>query len=126
MSNGYANEFKQVIINIISNAKDAIKQRIEQKQLVEGEGLITIRYSHESDNIIVQIDDNGGGIPDDIKERIFDPYFTTKGPHKGTGIGLFMSKTIIEKNMEGQLLVENGENGACFTISLKQYKTPST
>lgn len=126
MTNGYSNEFKQVIINIISNAKDAIKQCIEEKNLINGEGLIVIRYSLQDENILIEIEDNGGGIPEKMRERIFDPYFTTKGPDKGTGIGLFMSKTIIEKNMGGQLSVENTKAGACFTISLKQYKTLST
>lgn len=64
------------------------------------------------------IRDNAGGISEEVIERIFDPYFTTKKAGKGTGIGLSLSKTIIEQNMAGRLTVENGESGAVFRIEL--------
>ena len=67
---------------------------------------------------MLTIADNAGGIPEEIMDKIFDPYFTTKGPDKGTGIGLFMSKTIIEKNMNGTLGVRNTEQGAEFRIEV--------
>ena len=65
---------------------------------------------------MVTISDNAGGIPDDIIHKVFDPYFTTKGPKHGTGVGLFMSKAIIEKNMGGRLTVRNTGEGAEFRI----------
>ena len=85
----FENEFKQVILNIINNAKDAIKNN--------GKIEITI-----SDNKIV-IEDTGGGIDESIIHRVFEPYFTTKEQGKGTGIGLYMSKIIIEEHMKGKL-----------------------
>ncbi|HTP65419.1 MAG TPA: ATP-binding protein [Geobacteraceae bacterium] len=68
------------------------------------------------------IADNGGGIPAEIMGRVFDPYFTTKELGKGTGIGLFMSKTIIEKSMGGRLTVRNVDGGAEFRIEVKMIK----
>jgi signal transduction histidine kinase len=67
---------------------------------------------------VVTVADNAGGIAEEIMDRIFDPYFTTKFQDKGTGIGLFMAKAIIEKNMNGSLSVRNTEHGAEFTISV--------
>ena len=111
---GYKNEFKQVVLNIINNAKDAILE----KQI---SGRIVIRVALEGDKVITTIQDNGGGIPEAILEKIFDPYFSTKGDH-GTGVGLDMSKTIIEENMHGAITAENREGGAYFTIVLDRSK----
>ncbi len=110
---GYPNEFKQVILNLTNNAKDAILE----KNIEKGEINIYINnYSIDLKEIVVQ--DNGGGIPDKLMNKIFEPYFTTKDGNKGTGIGLYMSKTIIEENMGGSLFVENKHNGARFTIRI--------
>jgi signal transduction histidine kinase len=111
---GYPNEFKQVILNLTNNAKDAI---IENR--VEG-GKIEIAISDSDDEKykLITIQDNGGGIPKHVISRIFEPYFTTKKGNKGTGIGLYMSKTIIEGNMSGELLVKNENGGAKFYLSL--------
>jgi PAS domain S-box-containing protein len=111
-SRGYANEFKQVLLNIITNAKDQLltKKTVLPKIDIE-------IFQTQSQNIII-IGDNAGGIEVDIVEKIFDPYFTTKAPDKGTGIGLYMSKTIIESHMHGELYVENGKQGAKFTIKI--------
>ena len=62
--------------------------------------------------------DNAGGIREEIIDKIFEPYFTTKGPQQGTGVGLFMSKTIIEKNMGGRLSARNIAGGAEFRIEI--------
>jgi len=109
---GYPNEFAQVILNILMNARDAlVGQNIN-------DALITIRAFTEGKTTVVTIADNAGGIDDEIIDKLFDPYFTTKGSDKGTGIGLFMSKTIIEKNMGGSLTVHNTRNGAEFRIAI--------
>lgn len=73
-----------------------------------------------SDNgrAVTTISDNGGGIADDVLPMIFDPYFSTKQPGKGTGIGLFMSKAIIEQNMNGSLTARNSGGGAEFRIEI--------
>jgi len=110
--NGYPNEYSQALLNIIINARDAL---VEQHA---GDARILIQSFAEGDKTVVTITDNAGGISDDIIDRLFDPYFTTKGPDKGTGIGLFMSMTIIEKNMGGRLTVRNTDNGAEFRIEV--------
>ncbi len=102
---GYKSEFKQVILNIISNAKDALLQIKEDRK-------INIELQGRS----IVIKDNGGGISEDIINRIFEPYFTTKEQGKGTGMGLYMSKVIIENNLGGKLFVHNIKNGVEFNI----------
>ena len=108
---GFENEFLQVIMNLISNAKDAIIQKEQTKQK---DGQIDISLLKNE----VIVTDNGGGIPNDIIERIFEPYYTTKEQGKGTGMGLYMSKMIIEDNMGGKISVANNQDGASFTIDL--------
>ncbi|MBF0537294.1 MAG: PAS domain S-box protein [Nitrospirae bacterium] len=116
-ADGYPNEFKQVILNILNNSRDAITLRRNTDARIQGRIDIQLSNNETRDQFIVSITDNGGGIPEDIMERIFDPYFTTK-ESEGTGIGLYMSKTIIETNMGGQLTVRNIDGGAEFTIAL--------
>ena len=109
---GYSNEFSQVLLNILMNARDALTEReIAQPKIV-------ISVGTEDSRAIVTIYDNAGGIAEEIMDKIFDPYFTTKGPQAGTGVGLFMSKTIIEKNMGGHLTVRNVGGGAEFRIEV--------
>jgi PAS domain S-box-containing protein len=110
---GYANEYSQVLLNILLNCRDAF----EGSQL-ESQRLITITVSMKDGRSVVTVADNAGGIPEAIVDNIFDPYFTTKGPDKGTGIGLYMAKTIIEKNMGGRLTVRNTPEGAEFRIEV--------
>ncbi|MBF0317535.1 MAG: GAF domain-containing protein [Nitrospirae bacterium] len=119
ITNGLPNEFKQVMLNIIGNARDAILQRRERGDMGKEKGLISIEASREADKALLRISDNGGGIDDKVIGRIFEPYFTTKQPDKGTGIGLHMSRIIIEEHMSGYIGVENITNGAMFTIELK-------
>jgi len=109
----FASEFQQVILNIINNAKDVLLE----KEINNGK--IYINISRNKNIGIITIEDNGGGIPNDITSRIFDPYFTTKEQGKGTGLGLYMSKMIIEQNLGGKLEVTNNAHGAIFTISLE-------
>ncbi|MRJ01963.1 MAG: PAS domain S-box protein [Epsilonproteobacteria bacterium] len=108
---GYKNEFSQVIINLISNAKDALKG-------VERKGTIEIDVVVEGEWILIKVIDNGIGIGEDIIDKIFEPYFTTKQDSKGTGLGLYMSKMIIEESMGGRLWVESGHGKTTFFVAL--------
>jgi len=110
--NGYRNEYAQVILNILNNARDALTER-EIK-----DPKVTINIGSEGDKSVVSISDNAGGIPEEIIGKIFEPYFTTKGPQGGTGVGLFMSQNIITKSMGGTLTVRNSANGAEFRIEV--------
>ena len=115
------NEYIQVLINLINNAKDAIIENTKENRLIK------IELSSESNNCILKVIDNAGGIPENILDRIFEPYFTTKHKSIGTGIGLYMSKTIIEDHMFGSIEAKNIEftddeqtyKGAEFTIKIK-------
>ena len=117
---GYPNEFIQVLVNIFANSKDAIKSLVKKNKLAEGDGSISIHLYTKNENIILTIEDNGGGIPEEILDRIFEPYFTTKEQGEGTGIGLYMSKMICENNMNSKISVSNSKNGAIFKIKLKR------
>ncbi|MBV6341919.1 sensor histidine kinase [Candidatus Magnetobacterium casense] len=113
---GYPNEFKQVVLNLINNSRDAIISRADQ---TPQEGRIDISIDTEKERlIVVSIRDNGGGIPPELLDRIFEPYFTTKSSDKGTGIGLYISKTIIENSMGWRLAASNLEGGAEFRIEI--------
>jgi len=105
---GYKSEFQQVILNIISNAKDAILE----KGIQHGEIVIVIEGRK------ISIEDNGGGVDEANVGRIFEPYFTTKEQGKGTGMGLYIAKTIIERNMDGKISFENNVHGAKFIIEM--------
>ncbi len=117
---GYPNEMMQVIINIMNNAKDVFEEKHIARQYIK----ITIDKS--TSHLIVKFFDNAGGIDKSIIGNIFDPYFTTKHKAQGTGIGLYMSKEIIQKHMQGSLSVSNKgfyikneeQFGACFSIAL--------
>ena len=88
---GFENDLKHVIMNLINNARDAFEER------KINDGLIFIRVYHEKDELIIAVRDNAGGIPKPILKNIFEPYFTTKHKTKGTGLGLYMSKSMIER-----------------------------
>ncbi|WP_168205984.1 PAS domain S-box protein [Geobacter sp. FeAm09] len=109
---GFPNEYSQVVLNILLNARDAFAERD-----VDDARVVIRSFSREGVSVVT-IRDNAGGIPAHIMEKMFEPYFTTKGPDKGTGIGLFMAKTIIEKNMNGRLSVRNTGVGAEFMIEV--------
>jgi len=108
------NELKQVVLNLIKNAEDIlIEKQIENPY-------IKIQTYTKDNEYVLSVSDNGGGIPSDIIDKVFDPYFSTKTKKDGTGLGLYMSKTIIEEHCEGELSVQNNEDGAVFTVILKK------
>jgi len=109
---GFPNEYSQVLLNILMNARDVLMER------KTSEPKVVVSTAMDGGRSVVYITDNAGGIPEAIIDKIFDPYFTTKGPERGTGVGLFMSKGIIEKNMGGRLTVRNTGYGAEFRIEV--------
>nr|WP_321268297.1 PAS domain-containing protein [uncultured Sulfurimonas sp.] len=113
----FRNEFTQVFLNTLVNALDAFTTKGINKPLIK------IETSENEKEIKVTVSDNGNGIPQEVLPKIFEPYFTTKNEHNGTGLGLYMSKTIVEEHMRGTLLAKNiKDSGACFEIILyKKY-----
>ena len=109
--NSYENEIKQVILNILNNAKDAL---IEKEC---ASPCIMIRTYEEATFVVMEIENNGAIIEASHLKQIFDPYFSTKSKN-GTGLGLYMSKTIIEEHCKGKLTVRNCPDGVLFTIKL--------
>jgi len=124
--NNYDNELQQSIINIFNNAKDALKENISNAE----DRIIFIESHKENDKAIITIKDTANGIPKDIMEKVFEPYFTTKHQSQGTGLGLYMTQQIIVDSMKGNLNVKNVTfeynnktyNGAQFSIILDLYK----
>ncbi len=108
----YARELKQVFINILNNAKESL---IETKQ---EDRKITNKIYEIEENIIVEICDNGSGFNQEIMNKIFEPYFSTKNEKNGTGLGLYMSKIIIEEHLKGKLSARNSADGAVMSIQL--------
>jgi signal transduction histidine kinase len=108
---GYLNEYNQVLLNLLNNAKDILVERSTVQPVIH------ITVLRNGDNAVVKIRDNAGGIPDEIIGRIFDPYFTTKEKDKGSGVGLYMSKIIIQEHFGGSLTAANEDGGAEFTVS---------
>lgn len=119
---GFPNEYKQVLLNLVQNARDAIEERFGEKT----NGVIEVGVEELDSSVIIYVMDNGPGIPDDVAERVFEPYFTTKEEGKGTGVGLYMSKIIIEQNMKGRLYFEKLEDGTKFIIEIRKFKGPAT
>ena len=111
--NIYANELKQVLLNLIKNAEDVL---VENK-IIGPE--ITVRTFEEDGYAVLSIEDNGGGIDNTIIDKIFDPYFSTKLDKEGTGLGLYMSKIIVQEHCTGTLSVKNSRNGAIFRIEMR-------
>lgn len=109
----FRKEFVQVLLNILNNAKDAFNGKgIENKKVL-------IRTNKIGDNFVISISDNAGGIDLAYKDTLFDPYVSSKDPDKGTGIGLYMVKTLVEKHFNGTVKAFNDNDGAVFQITLK-------
>ena len=113
--NTYPNEVKQVVLNLIKNAEDALTENDCEDPYIK-----ISTYELEDKNIL-EVEDNGGGIPEKIKEKIFEPYFSTKMQKDGTGLGLYMSKSIIEEHCNGKLTFFNSDEGAIFKIILQTF-----
>ena len=105
----YASELNQVWTNIIDNAADAM----------DCEGTLIVRARREDPWVVVEIEDDGPGIPEDVQSKIFDPFFTTKGPGQGTGLGLNISRNLIVQKHQGQILVKSKPGSTCFSIRLQ-------
>jgi PAS domain S-box-containing protein len=114
---GYKNEFIHVLVNIISNARHAIKEKQKVLGIKDTPDRIDITISRQEERQVeITITDSGTGVPAHLLEKVFTPYFTTKGTATGTGIGLYMAKMIVEKEMQGSITVENHLNGAQINI----------
>jgi len=109
----YRNELIQVLLNLLSNAKDAVVMAEVANPLIH----IVLR--EQVGGLIIEVCDNATGVSVDIIDKIFEPYFSTKSEKNGTGLGLYMTKTIVEEHLNGKIFVENREQGACFTVLLK-------
>lgn len=118
--NGFENEFIQVLMNIFNNARDELEKQNDDR-------VVFIDLYKQESMVFLKITDNAGGVPNDIIDKIFDPYFTTKNDQEGTGIGLYMSQKIIQEHFLGEIRVMNKKVsykeknylGAEFTISFK-------
>lgn len=116
---GYQNEFRQVILNLLINGRDAINERLTHDTAIhKAPGVIGIDIIPAPDSIIIEIADNGCGITPDIADRVFEPYFTTREKSGGTGIGLYMSRLIIEEGMAGELSYQSEPGRTVFRITL--------
>ncbi len=109
----YPNELQQVILNLIKNAEDILLENKIKKPYIK------IKTYQKRDKYILEINDNGGGIPKRLMEKIFDPYFSTKTKKDGTGLGLYMSKMIIEEHCGGEIHATNTHDGAMFKIEIQ-------
>ncbi|OQX74822.1 MAG: hypothetical protein B6D59_01360 [Campylobacteraceae bacterium 4484_4] len=108
----YPNEILQVLLNILKNALDNFRERNIEHPRVE------VRLVKRGNTAMLEIEDNGGGIPKMYLSKIFDPYFSTKDEKNGSGLGLYMSKTIVEEHCGGKLEAQNTKEGALFRIIL--------
>ncbi len=114
---GIPNELTQVFVNLFQNARDAFENE------TEGIRWLRIHVSRDEENAVIVVEDSAGGIPAEALERIFEPYFTTKHSSQGTGLGLFMSRMIIQKSFRGSLEAVNSLKGALFVIKIPLSET---
>jgi len=115
---GYKSELIQSLLIILNNAIYAC----QKNQKLSTQNKIYINCSFENEKLSISIEDNGGGIDEKVIKQIFNPYFTTKGAQHGTGLGLYILKMIVEDSMNGKVFVENGDEGAIFTIIVPTIK----
>jgi len=110
---GYKSELTQVLINLLTNAKDAFVDKDSKNRFID---IHVARFDGQT--LAITVRDNAGGIKPEILDKVFEPYFSTKQPSLGTGLGLYMSKMIIENSMHGRIEVCNAGDGACFDIKV--------
>lgn len=115
---GFPEDLKQILLNLVNNAKDAILSN----NIANGVIRLEIATSDDQSNALIRICDNGGGVSPEHIDKIFEPYFTTKHKAQGTGIGLYMSKRIVEERLGGHIRVSNDDTGALFTIIIPMNK----
>lgn len=108
----YSRELMQVLLNIINNSKEALLGNLNKDKK------IVLSTQDFEEYLEITVCDNGGGVKDEISTKIFNPYFSTKDAKNGTGLGLYMSKTIIEKHLMGELTFNNTRDGVCFIIKI--------
>lgn len=109
---GYSREFAQVVLNLLNNARDAfIRHKQENPQIM-------IHITERNNIAVMMVEDNGGGIPSHAIDHIFEQYYTTKNNHQGAGLGLYISKMIIENGMKGKLTADNTARGVKFTVEV--------
>ncbi len=110
----YPNELQQVVLNLIKNAEDILLEKMVKNPYIK------IKTYQENNTHILEVSDNGGGVPETMIEKIFDPYFSTKTKKEGTGLGLYMSKMIIEEHCGGKIDIFNTNEGAVFKIEITE------
>ncbi|MBF0520002.1 MAG: PAS domain-containing sensor histidine kinase [Nitrospirae bacterium] len=111
---GYPNEYSKVVSTILNNTRDAFEQRNVEKGHIK----IELYKDPSTGKVVLKISDNGGGVKDDLINKIFDPYFTTKPKSRGTGIGLYMANVLVQRKFQGVLRAENIDGGLAITIEI--------
>lgn len=109
---GYANQYAQAVFNVLNNSFEILKHSLRSDKK------IILRIYEEEEMAVLEIEDNGGGIPEEIGDKIFEIYFTTKHKEKGTGLGLYITKTIIEQKMGGRISWHNTGEGLCMKLEV--------
>ena len=117
---GRPNQFEQVILNLLGNARDAVREHCPP-----GAGHVELSLQRREDSLVLTVTDNGGGVPERMWPMVFDPFFTTKSDGTGTGLGLSISANIIA-GMGGRIDGHNGDCGAVFTVTLPTYRAAGT
>lgn len=110
----YPDKLKQVVLNCLSNAREAVQKEMESGNITRGE--IWLRLCGINGMLELEIIDNGGGIDESIKDKIFDPYFSTKNESMGVGQGLYITRNIVEESLSGTIEIDNIKNGVRVSI----------
>ena len=113
----YPDIMKQVMMNCLQNSKEAVLLRVQSGEIARGK--VSIDIERPRGEIIIRMTDNGCGVPEELLDKVFDPYFTTKDESIGIGLGLYISKNILEEHMAVTITLENIEEGAVVTLRFK-------